>query len=243
MTPPPPDAAQVRCVVFDLGGIMVRICRSWAQGCAAAGVAHAEAPQTPELAAHRHDLVRRYELGKLGTEEFVAGLALALGGVYTHEQVRAVHDAWLLGQYAGAEELVDELHALGLVTGVLSNTNAGHWHRLATGPSAAVVYPAIQRVVHAHASHLLGLAKPDRAVYNAFARRAGLPPGALVFFDDLRENIDGALAAGWHAVHIPHPLDTPPSPQAPAMPPEDPIGQVRHALRGMGLPLAAPNSP
>lgn len=247
MITPLTDAAALRCVVFDLGGVLVRICRSWAQGCAAAGVAHAAPPntpntpappETPTLIARRHDLVRRYEIGLLSTAQFVDGLTRALGGAYTHDQVRAVHDAWLLGQYAGAEALIDELHALGLVTGVLSNTNAGHWHHLVTGPLAPVVYPALQRVHHVHASHLLGLAKPDRAVYDAFARASGLPPASLVFFDDLPENVQGAQAAGWHAVHVSH---APSDPQAVGAPPEDPIGQVRAALRRLGLPLTGPH--
>ncbi|MEB3372000.1 HAD-IA family hydrolase [Saccharopolyspora sp. S2-29] len=50
-------------------------------------------------------------------------------------------------------------------------------------------------------SGVVGFAKPDAEIYRLTARRLGLDPGECVFVDDLRRNVDGAVAAGMVGVH------------------------------------------
>jgi putative hydrolase of the HAD superfamily len=76
------------------------------------------------------------------------------------------------------------------------------------------------RIGSRHASHLLGLAKPDPAIYRAFEREVGAGAGSLVLFDDLPENVAAARACGWTAFEVDHAGDT--------------AAQVTAALRGMG---------
>ncbi len=49
-------------------------------------------------------------------------------------------------------------------------------------------------------SHEVGLAKPDPAVYALAAERLGVRPHEILFLDDSQRCVDGALAAGWHAL-------------------------------------------
>lgn len=49
------------------------------------------------------------------------------------------------------------------------------------------------------------LIKPDRAIYQTHARTFGLDPGATLFIDDSPANVEGARAAGWHAVQFTDP--------------------------------------
>jgi HAD superfamily hydrolase (TIGR01509 family) len=46
----------------------------------------------------------------------------------------------------------------------------------------------------------VGLAKPDRRVYELAARRLGLGTGECLFVDDLAENVEAARDAGMQAV-------------------------------------------
>lgn len=46
----------------------------------------------------------------------------------------------------------------------------------------------------------IGLIKPDREIYEHHAEAHGLEPAATLFIDDSRQNVDGAIAAGWQAV-------------------------------------------
>jgi len=45
-----------------------------------------------------------------------------------------------------------------------------------------------------------GLIKPDRAIYDLLLARTGLPAEACLFIDDAPHNVEGARAAGMHAV-------------------------------------------
>ena len=47
----------------------------------------------------------------------------------------------------------------------------------------------------------VGLAKPDRRIFELAARRMGTEPSACLHIDDLPQNVEGARAAGFQAVH------------------------------------------
>ena len=49
------------------------------------------------------------------------------------------------------------------------------------------------------------LIKPDVAIYESHARTFGLIPAATLFIDDSMANVEGARAAGWHAIHFTSP--------------------------------------
>lgn len=196
-------------VVFDLGGVLVRICRSWEEACARAGVPAHAAWDVAHAKAARKELSGRYHDGAMGTDEFCAGVAATLPGVYSAEEVRRVHDAWLIEEYPGVRKLVDDLHGQEVRTGILSNTNAAHWERLYT-PGGDSEFGVVSRVLHAHASHLLRCSKPDVACYRAFEAWSGVRSGRdrVVFFDDLAENVEAARGAGWEGVVVDHTGET-----------------------------------
>lgn len=214
---------QVRIVVFDLGGVLVRICRSWEEACARVGLALRPGWDTETSAALRRELSHDYHVGALSTVEFCERIAGTAPGVYSADEVRLVHDAWLIDEYVGVTRLIDEIHAAGLDTGVLSNTNEAHWERLAGMPGHAPEFAAPGMVRHLHASHLLKAAKPGIECFRAFEAAAGIPRGAegIVFFDDMAENIAGAKAAGWRAHLVDHAGDT--------------ASQMRRALEADGV--------
>lgn len=202
---------RVTLVVFDLGGVVVRICRSWEEACRAAGVEHRTGMDDPMLQTGRREAVKLYERGLIGCGEFFARVAAKTGGLYEPAEVRRVHDSWLLGEYEGVGTLIDDLHGAGIETGVLSNTNHSHWEIMAGRDEPRMKgCPTPWLTKHCHASHLLGLAKPDREIYDEFARRAGRAgrTGEIIFFDDLLENVDAARGAGWRSERIDYTGDT-----------------------------------
>ena len=202
-----------RVAVFDLGGVVVRICRSWEEGCRAAGIAPRAARSPAEAAPAIDALVRAHQRGEHDAAHHYGRLAEIVGG-HTPDEVGRVHMAWILGDYPGMAAAIDRIHAAGLDSACLSNTNAAHWDQLAGSE-------AFRRIRRPHASHLMGLVKPDAAIYRAFERAAGAAPGEIVFFDDLAENVDAARACGWDAVLVDHEGDT--------------AAQVLAALRSRGV--------
>jgi putative hydrolase of the HAD superfamily len=198
---------KVRIVCFDAGGVLVRICRDWREGCAAAGVEFRESDAAALGDAARTAIHDQYQCGLICCDEFFSRMAETTAGLYSAAEFRAVHEAWILGEYDGMCELMGQLNATEHVeTALLSNTNASHWaqrHMLGGRGCSAVGL-----VKHPHASHLLGLSKPRPEIYRAFEERTGAAPGEILFFDDMPENVAAARDAGWRAQTIDFRSDT-----------------------------------
>jgi len=222
----PQETTPARIVCFDLGGVLVRICGTWSEACRVAGLAERDEPSAPDMEEKRRSLAALLEVGRISLDEWAAGVSRAFEGAYSPDEAKCTHHAITLGEYAGALALIDELHEAGVATACLSNTNHAHWVRLVhhdgvvplTGESE---YPSVARLKKQFASHLLGVAKPDAAIYVQFERLVGLQGPAILFFDDRAENVDAARRRDWRA----HRID----------PEGDPIAQIREHLRHEGL--------
>lgn len=201
-------------ICFDLGGVLVRICRDWNEGCVAAGIE----PRT-HRPRHDHDdraraLIARYQRGEIECAGFQRELSDLFDGLYTPEEVALVDRAWIVGSYRSTVAVVDEIRAAGHRTACLSNTSHSHWDMLLADPAVAALDVR-------HASHLLRLHKPDHRIYEAFEVDLGVRGPEIVFFDDLQPNVDAALERGWDAIRIDHEIET--------------VPQIRAALRDRGL--------
>lgn len=199
-----PVTSTIGCVVFDLGGVLVRLAGTWERACEVVGLPVRGESATPAAREARHPLVVAHEEGRIDHRTFLEGVVASVGHVYTVDEVDAIHRAWVLDPYPGVEALLHELAGAGVATGVLSNTNDVHWREQFEGDRGRP--PRLRApITHPHASHLLGVRKPSRAIYDRFAAEVGLAPARLLFFDDLEPNVEGARAAGWRAERIdPH---------------------------------------
>lgn len=218
-----PSKHSARVVCFDLGGVLVRLRRKYGEAILAAGVPHLEHPALNSQSSRdqRHQLHIAHQLGQLSFSDYVLGHSRAISGLYSPKQVELIHAAVIEVEYPGIAELVDQLVSLPtLRTACLSNTNDAHWSRLSRqGPDAE--FPSVARLEVHMASHLLGLAKPDPAIYEAARQRLDVQPSEIVFFDDLAVNVEAANAAGWQAHQVDHE--------------GDPAAQIREVLSRLRL--------
>lgn len=197
-------------VCFDLGGVLVRICRDWIEASSAAGFAdrHTEALGSASARALRAPIMDAYQRGALSCDEYQCQMSAAMGGLYTPAEIQRVHDSWTQREYPGAFGLVDELRGLsGVVTACLSNTNHAHWQRL-SGASEPKEYPTVAHLQRHAASHLLGLSKPVPEIYARAQEIFECKAEQVLFFDDLEENVRAARMAGWRAELVDHAGDT-----------------------------------
>lgn len=185
----------IKLVCFDLGGVVIRICRSWAEGCAAAGISLRDDPERARTEPFRREIIHRYQTGRIEGDEFARRISDLLDGLYSPHEVMTVHQAWMIDEYAGVAAIVEALHRAGIMTACLSNTNHEHWIE-------AIRYPAVARLRHHFVSHLLGLHKPEPEIYHALQRQLGLDAAEILFFDDMPENVEGARTVGWRAERI-----------------------------------------
>ncbi|MHC4416362.1 MAG: HAD-IA family hydrolase [Planctomycetota bacterium] len=206
---------ETKLICFDIGGVVIRLCRTWAQGCAAAGVDVRDESLWQAAGPARQALLVQHQTGRMDGPTFAEQVSVLVGGLYSPAEILGVHRAWLLDEHEGIADLVDRLHEGGLDTAALSNTNHEHWSRMGE-------YPAVMRIRHHLPSHRLGLSKPDPSIYHRLERQLGYTPTEILFFDDAEENVRAAREIGWSAELIdPH--------AAPAR-------QITAALRTYGLP-------
>lgn len=196
-------ARTVSLVCFDLGGVLVRICRSWEEGCAAAGVDVRDGFRHPEHEPRRRRAVEDLQRGAIDGPTFWGVVSECFGGVYSPDEVARVHSAWLLGEYERVGGVIDSLHDRGVETACLSNTNAPHWESL-------VGYRSLRRLQKRFASHEMGLTKPDAAIFRQFEQAVGRAADEILFFEDTPENAEAARARGWRAEVVDHRQETAP---------------------------------
>ncbi len=179
-------------VVFDIGGVLVRIRHTWDDILAALGE-----PPLARTSGWRHadyDPLSAYQDGTLDEDLYLTQMGGDLG--LTPERARAAHAAMLEGDYIGAAKLVEDLKAAGARTACLSNTNALHWTTLVGSH-----HPSILALDRRFASFEIGLNKPDPRAYRVVAD-AYPEAERKIFFDDRLDNVVAAINLGWEAHRV-----------------------------------------
>ncbi|TAK51060.1 MAG: HAD family phosphatase [Betaproteobacteria bacterium] len=191
--------ADVDALLFDLGGVILEIdfTRAFAAWAAAAGVA-------AEAIAARFAFDSAYaahERGEIGAVEYFAGLRHSLELELSDEQFAAGWKAVIVGEIPGMRAL---LGAAARAWPLHLFSNTGEVHRRHWEPRyREVLQPFARRFLSCE----IGLRKPDPQAFAWVARRVGLAPRRIAFFDDAAENVAGARAAGLRAFHVRAPRD------------------------------------
>lgn len=214
------DAPTVVC--FDIGGVLVEICRGWDEACKLSGLPLREPERllSDAFTARRRAIIGSYQVGALDCEAYYQAMSGAVDGLYTADEVRLIHHVWTQSEYPGIAVLIDDLESRSMTTACLSNTNHAHWVRL-SGQTDPLEYPSVARLRYRLASHLLGAAKPDAGIYRHAQAVLGVASHEIVFFDDLADNVAAARAMGWRAFLVD--------------PAGDPAAEMRRLLARLGV--------
>jgi putative hydrolase of the HAD superfamily len=209
--------SSIRLICFDLGRVLVRICDNWQHAGEVARLPIPLPKLTGDLRSGLTNVVIESEVGQISLDEFCNRSGKLFGVEPKH--IRAVSDIYLLGCYDGVSELLGEITHRGYQTACLSNTNGNHWEIMFG--NACGQFAPLAKLQHRFGSQLIGCRKPDPRIYEHVERSTGLTGSAIVFFDDLPENIEAARARGWTAELILHN--------------GDPITQARTHLTRLGV--------
>lgn len=181
-------AGMIRAVVFDLGQVLASPPDIHSHPAGLLGV------PTAAFAERYWDGRRDYDEG--GTDAAYWGPILTHLGLEStpeHVELLASTDAALWVRLRPeAEKLVEDVHATGVATALLSNAPRA----LGDAIDAAPWRPHFD---HVYVSALIGAAKPRPEIYQRAADDLGVPAGTIAFVDDRPENVAGALAVGWQA--------------------------------------------
>lgn len=98
----------------------------------------------------------------------------------------------------GGKEVVVELHRRGYILGIISNLTSSR--EIPEWMDADGFTPYFKSVV---LSSVIGIRKPDPAIYHEATRQAGVDPGKCVYVgDNLKRDVTGTRAAGFGMVVI-----------------------------------------
>jgi putative hydrolase of the HAD superfamily len=179
-------------LLVDFGGVLTtNIFESFSAFCEAEGIE----PETVRGAFRNEGEGRRLlfdlELGKLSDEDFERRFCAHLG-------LDEARGPGLIERLFGGmrpdrdmEMAVVMAKRQGIRTGLISNSWGTGRYELDRFPELFDAWVISGEV---------GLRKPDPAIYEMGAERVGLPPGALVFVDDLGGNLKPAAELGFATV-------------------------------------------
>lgn len=136
-----------------------------------------------------------FETGRLSVNEFVLRATTAIGYRGTADEfIRDYVDVFMPNDEVCA--LIPRLRRLGITLVLASNTNRLHFDFFQ--PMFADTF---RHFAALGVSFEAGARKPDAAFYQHCQRLAGGTPEEALFVDDIRQNVNGARAFGWDAVH------------------------------------------
>lgn len=207
----------VALVCLDLGGVLIRVCRTWDEACRHAHLDLPRALQDPDVIKRIATASRLHETGETDEEQFDLRVASLTG--LTVCQVDSAVDHYLRGPYLGAGDLVKRLaETPGIASGCLSNTNTRHWTAMRAGGRYSV---GLEQLTWRFLSFEIRAYKPEPVIYQHVEQVSGIAPQQILFFDDNADNVAAARERGWSAEHIdPH---------------ADPVSQVSAALQRYGI--------
>lgn len=188
--------SQIQLVIFDLGGVLVRIHYTWAEACAAHGIPQPHAINDEWSSQQLRAAGVQYETGQISYDAFLER-AITLTKLSDGE-VRKAFEHWLIEPFPDVHAFVEEV-ASNVATACLSNTNARHWELMNETSHASL---PLNHLTHRFASHLVGVMKPDDGIYEHLEANTALPAESLLFFDDNEDNIATARRRGWQAERI-----------------------------------------
>lgn len=197
---------RIELVVFDLGGVLVRIARSWQEVFARAGLedCFAAFDDSQDAEAQMQSAKDLYETGQLSDAAMLEHVH-ARAQHCSRAQVSDVMDAWLVEPYAGIEGLLEQVVGSGVKTVCLSNTNERHWHTMMHTDAR---YAPLRHLDYRIASHLIAVAKPHPSTYEAVEHQSGIAAESIVFFDDDEANCQAAGDRRWQVLQIDYTTDT-----------------------------------
>lgn len=181
-------------IIFDLGGVLVDIdYHLTANAFKKIGFTNFDELYTQYVAT---ELFENFETGKISEEAFYRKIMDMDTNGNSKDQIMSAWNAMLLDFRTGSFDYLQTLPPKYNLY-LLSNTNTIHLAEFNRIFSEQTGYPELDGFfTRAYYSHLTGLRKPHKEIYNYVLNDAGINAGETLFIDDSSHNIEGAKLVG-----------------------------------------------
>jgi len=183
----------IRAIFFDFGGVLGR----WDRAIVSALEEEHGLPEGGVLKAlYGTSGWREVEIGHLPISDWLSEVDVALAAA-AQKPLPPAHTVWsrlwndIDRDVIGLAQRLRANHKIG----VLSNTTVMLEDQLLASNGIHDMWDVIIN------SARVGVAKPDRRIYEIAAESIGVEPSACIHIDDMEANVVGAREAGFQAVH------------------------------------------
>jgi putative hydrolase of the HAD superfamily len=190
----PVAARTFDALLFDLGGVVVKIDfdRMFARWADHAG----EELDTIRARFSFDTFYARHERGEVEASEYFASLRSSLRINLTDAEFTDGWTAIYVGEIPGVPQLLRSLKDR-IPLYAFTNSNPTH-----VGVWANLYAETLKNFRRVFVSSDMGVRKPEPEAFARIATAIGVPLSRILFFDDTRENVEGAMAIGMQAVHV-----------------------------------------
>jgi putative hydrolase of the HAD superfamily len=187
-------------VIFDLGNVLIDIDYTHAMDLMKSALPSTLHNRVDHC--YTADFHKAYEKGQISSAEFRQEFRSYFQTNWSDAEVDYYWNSLLGTIPAYRLELVRKLKVQYQV-GILSNTNEIHieavYAQLQTQHGMDNFDPLFDWVFY---SHEMGLAKPNQDIYQQLLLELGTTANRVLFFDDLKANVDGAASLGIQAIQV-----------------------------------------
>jgi len=187
-------------VIFDLGNVLIDIDYTQAMDLMKSALPSTLHNRVDHC--YTADFHKAYEKGQISSAEFRQEFRSYFQTNWSDAEVDYYWNSLLGTIPAYRLEMVRKLKAQYQV-GILSNTNEIHieavYAQLQTQHGMDNFDPLFDWVFY---SHEMGLAKPNQDIYQQLLLELGTTANRVLFFDDLKANVDGAASLGIQAIQV-----------------------------------------
>ncbi len=198
------DLSKIKNIIFDLGGVIINLAIHKSVDALQLLSQNQQVIDFSQQA--QSELFDLYETGRISSAEFRNQLrqTYRLKGTDT-----TIDEAWNSMLLDIPPERIALLQELGKKYRLflLSNTNAIHLSSFNQTVQQVAGLPSLDSLFEkAYYSHLVGLRKPDAAVFEYILREHNLVAHETLFIDDSLQHIKGAASVGLQTLHLQPPL-------------------------------------
>jgi glucose-1-phosphatase len=182
----------IKVLLFDLGGVIVDfsgvrdISPFLLEGTSEAEI-NKRFAESPSLNSYLKGNINDIEFCELFVQEW--------GIQVLPKDFVEIFKGWSKCLFPGAIELLNDLRPRYRLA-ALSNSNKLHWERNTNELGVTKLFEV------AISSHQVGICKPDTNIYNIALKMLDVTPCEVVFFDDIKENVDTAIRLGINSFQV-----------------------------------------